>query len=52
VTALSFYTFTTYLSTYLQQVAGMSRGNALLVSVLSCCLPPCCVRWPGAIPTG
>ncbi|NWK78380.1 MFS transporter [Aquitalea sp. LB_tupeE] len=35
VTALSFYTFTTYLSTYLQQVAGMSRGNALLVSVLS-----------------
>jgi MHS family proline/betaine transporter-like MFS transporter len=33
VTALSFYTFTTYFSTYLQVVGKMSRSEALLVTV-------------------
>lgn len=33
VTALSFYTFTTYYSTYLQVAGHMDRGSALLVSV-------------------
>ncbi|WP_394788026.1 MFS transporter [Rhodoferax sp.] len=33
VTALSFYTFTTYFSTYVQVVGQLSRNQALLVSV-------------------
>jgi MFS transporter, MHS family, proline/betaine transporter len=34
-TALAFYTFTTYMSTYLQVVADVSRPTALLASVVS-----------------
>ncbi|MBR8005005.1 MFS transporter [Burkholderia vietnamiensis] len=35
VTALSFYTFTTYFSTYLQVAGHLSRGTSLLVTVLA-----------------
>lgn len=35
VTALSFYTFTSYMSTYLQAVAHVSRSTALLSSVIA-----------------
>ncbi len=35
VTALSFYTFTTYFSTYLQVAGHLSRATSLLVSVLA-----------------
>ncbi|MEX3957712.1 MFS transporter [Trinickia sp. EG282A] len=37
VTALSFYTFTTYFATYLQVVGHLSRGTSLLVTVLALC---------------
>jgi MHS family proline/betaine transporter-like MFS transporter len=37
VTALSFYTFTTYFATYLQVAGHLSRGAALLVTVLALC---------------
>jgi MHS family proline/betaine transporter-like MFS transporter len=37
VTALSFYTFTTYFATYLQVVGGMSRSQSLLVTVVALC---------------
>ncbi|OLL27924.1 MFS transporter [Burkholderia sp. SRS-W-2-2016] len=35
VTALSFYTFTTYFATYLQVAGHLSRGTSLLVTVLA-----------------
>jgi MHS family proline/betaine transporter-like MFS transporter len=35
LTALAFYMFTTYFSTYLQVAAGLSRATALLVSLLA-----------------
>jgi MFS transporter, MHS family, proline/betaine transporter len=35
VTALSFYTFTTYFATYLQVVGGLSRATSLLITVVS-----------------
>lgn len=35
LTALSFYTFTTYFSTYLQQAGGFSRTAALLISLIT-----------------
>jgi len=35
VTALSFYTFTTYFATYLQVAGHLSRGSSLLVTVLA-----------------
>ncbi|MCP3717550.1 MFS transporter [Paraburkholderia sp. CNPSo 3281] len=35
VTALSFYTFTTYFATYLQVVGHLSRASALLVTVIA-----------------
>ncbi|WP_213878755.1 MFS transporter [Pseudomonas sp. dw_358] len=35
LTALSFYTFTTYFATYLQVAGGLSRAGALLVSVIA-----------------
>lgn len=38
VTALSFYTFSTYFATYLQVEGGMGRAQALLVTVLALCL--------------
>ncbi|MDB5894529.1 MAG: L-proline/glycine betaine transporter ProP [Rhodoferax sp.] len=41
VTALSFYTFTTYFATYLQVAGGMSRAQALLVTVVALCLAVC-----------
>ncbi|MGN6667206.1 MAG: MFS transporter, partial [Trinickia sp.] len=37
VTALSFYTFTTYFATYLQVAGHLSRPAALLVTVLALC---------------
>lgn len=37
VTALSFYTFTTYFATYLQVVGGMTRPQSLLVTVVALC---------------
>jgi MHS family proline/betaine transporter-like MFS transporter len=37
VTALSFYTFTTYFATYLQVAGHLSRGASLLVTVLALC---------------
>ncbi|PTB22017.1 MFS transporter [Trinickia symbiotica] len=37
VTALSFYTFTTYFATYLQVAGHLSRGTSLLVTVLALC---------------
>ena len=37
VTALSFYTFTTYFATYLQVVGGMTRSQSLLVTVVALC---------------
>ena len=41
VTALSFYTFTTYFATYLQVAGGMSRPQSLLVTVVALCLAVC-----------
>lgn len=38
VTALSFYTFTTYFATYLQVVGKLSTETALLVTVIALCL--------------
>ena len=35
VTALSFYMFTTYLATYMQVVGGLSRNDALLITMIS-----------------
>lgn len=35
LTALSFYTFTTYFTTYLQVAGGLSRATALLISVIA-----------------
>lgn len=35
LTALSFYMFTTYFATYLQVAGGLSRGSALLISVIA-----------------
>lgn len=35
LTALSFYTFTTYFATYLQVVGGLTRPGALLVSLIA-----------------
>lgn len=35
LTALAFYTFTTYFSTYLQQAGGFSRAAALLISLIT-----------------
>lgn len=38
VTALSFYTFTTYFATYLQVEGGMQRAQALGVTVIALCI--------------
>lgn len=35
LTALSFYTFTTYFATYLQVAGGLSRATALLITVIA-----------------
>lgn len=35
LTALSFYTFTTYFTTYLQVAGGLTRATALLISVIA-----------------
>jgi len=41
VTALSFYTFTTYFATYLQVAGGMSRPESLLVTLAALCVAVC-----------